>query len=327
MFQSMSLPICRSVVESCGGWDGIRTAVRSLGIDGIEAIWGGAWDEMTPPPADIPCGYHLTFWPDWLDFYRDDVTALTRKFGSAEAAYAFYGGRGGEHLIRDYKADLKRSVAIGAKYVVFHVSDVSLEEGYTYRWEHTHEEVIDAAIECINAILKDVEPTFDFLVENQWWPGFTFTDPAQTARLLEGIDYPRKGILLDTGHLMNCNTAITSEADGLAYIHSMLDLHGTLSREIKGMHLHQSVSGAYVRAQGGRLPVWESDDYNARFGQSYGHILQIDRHQPWTDAGVAALIARIDPLYLTHELSAPDAASKIAAIQTQRDTMRRGGMR
>ena len=84
MFQSMSLPICRSVVESCGGWDGIRAAVRSLGIDGIEAIWGGAWDEMTPPPADIPCGYHLTFWPDWLDFYRDDVTALTRKFGSVE---------------------------------------------------------------------------------------------------------------------------------------------------------------------------------------------------------------------------------------------------
>lgn len=327
MFQTMSLPICRSVLDTCGGWDGVRAALSELEIDGIEAIWGGAWDEMTLPPADIPCGYHLTFWPDWLDFYRDDTDALIRKFGSLEAAYAFYGGRGREHLIRDYKADLERAVAIGAKYVVFHVSDVSLEEGYTYTWEHTHEEVIDAAIECINAILKDVAPTFDFLVENQWWPGFTFTNPAQTARLLDGIVYSRKGILLDTGHLMNCNTVIASEAEGLKYIHEMLDLHGELAHAIKGIHLHQSVSGAYVRAWGGKLPAWESDDYNARFGQSYGHILQIDRHEPWTNAGVAALIERIQPLYLTHELSAPSFAEKCKAIGVQRDAMQRGGLR
>lgn len=327
MFQSLSLPICRSVLDPCGGWDGIRTALRELEIDGIEAIWGGAWEEMLPPPADIPCGYHLTFWPDWLDFYRDDRAALARKFGSAEAAYVFYGGRGGEHLLSDYKADLARAIAVGAKYVVFHVSDVSLEEGYTYRWEHTHEEVIDAAIECINELLRDIEPTFDFLVENQWWPGFTFTDPALTARLLEGIRYPRKGILLDTGHLMNCNTAIRTEAEGLAYIHAMLDRHGALSREIRGMHLHQSVSGAYVRTWGGKLPAWESDDYGARFGQSYGHILQIDRHEPWTDAGVAALIERIEPRYLTHELAASGFAEKKKAAAVQRDTMRRGGLR
>lgn len=327
MLQTMSLPVCRSVLEPCGGWDGVRAALKELEIDGIEAIWGGAWEEMTPPPADIPCGYHLTFWPDWLDFYREDTAALTRKFGSADAAYAFYGGRGGEHLLRDYKADLARAVALGAQYVVFHVSDVSLEEGYTYCWEHTHEDVIDASIECINEILKGIKPTFDFLVENQWWPGFTFTDPVLTARLLDGIDYPRKGILLDTGHLMNCNTAISSEAEGLRYIHAMLDLHGALSHEIKGMHLHQSVSGAYVRACGGKLPVWESDDYGARFGQSYGHILRIDRHEPWTDAGVAALIERIAPRYLTHELSAPSFSEKRKAIAVQRGAMRRGGLR
>ena len=34
---------------------------------------------------------------------------------------------------------------MGARYVVFHVSDVSVEEGFTYHWRHTHEEVIDAA--------------------------------------------------------------------------------------------------------------------------------------------------------------------------------------
>lgn len=87
---------------------------------------------------------------------------------------------------------------LGAHYVVFHVSDVSLEEGYTYRWLHTNQEVIDAAVEVVNLILGEERWPFEFLVENQWWPGFTFTEPEETARLLEGIRFAGKGILLDT---------------------------------------------------------------------------------------------------------------------------------
>ena len=89
--------------------------------------------------------------------------------------------------------------------MAFPVSDVSVEEGYTYRWLHGDREVIDAAVEAANAILEGCEEGPAFLVENQWRSGFTFTDPDFTARLLEGIRYPDKGILLDTGHLMNAN--------------------------------------------------------------------------------------------------------------------------
>lgn len=89
--------------------------------------------------------------------------------------------------------------ALDAAYVVFHVTDVSVEENYTYRWLHTNEEIIDAAAELINLLLGDAEWPFAFLVENQWWPGFTLTEPENTSCLLEGIRYPRKGILLDTG--------------------------------------------------------------------------------------------------------------------------------
>ena len=66
---------------------------RPLGCDGLEGIWSG--EEF---PADLPedliLGYHLTFYPDWLDFYRDDRKALRRKFGSLDAAARFYGGPG-----------------------------------------------------------------------------------------------------------------------------------------------------------------------------------------------------------------------------------------
>ena len=56
----------------------------------MEGIWSGE-DIPADFPKDLLTGYHLTFFPDWLDFYRDDRDALTRKFGSPEAAYGFYG--------------------------------------------------------------------------------------------------------------------------------------------------------------------------------------------------------------------------------------------
>ena len=97
-----------------------------------------------------------------------------------------------ETLLSLYRADLQRAAALDAAYVVFHVTDVSIEENYTYRWLHTNEEIIDAAAELINLLLGDADWPFAFLVENQWWPGFTLTEPENTARLLEGIRYPHR---------------------------------------------------------------------------------------------------------------------------------------
>ena len=84
-----------------------------------------------------------------------------------------YRGTHPEDLMKQFKDDLSYAVSLNTPYVVFHVADVSLEEGYTYRWLHTDQEVLDASLEFINELLCDVSPTFDFLVENQWWPGFS----------------------------------------------------------------------------------------------------------------------------------------------------------
>ena len=322
MRQSVNLPLCASTAADYGGWEGLRRELHTLGLDGVEGIWGGE-DIPADFPKDLLTGYHLTFFPDWLDFYRDDRAALTRKFGSPEAAYRFYGGRGPETLLELYRADLERARSLNARYVVFHVSDVSIEESYTYRWLHTDEEVIDASAEIINLLLQDAAPDFDFLVENQWWPGFTFTEPEKTARLLDGISYARKGILLDTGHLMNTNPRIASQAEGIAYIREMLARHGALSALVRGVHLHQSVSGRYVRSHTGFLPDLP-EDYVQRFAASYGHILQIDRHRPWTDPGVADLLEEMAPRHVTHELSAATRQARTSAVRRQRKTIERG---
>ena len=61
-----------------------------------------------------------------------------------DAVAWYYGGRTPETLVDLYRADLRRAAALDAAYVVFHVTDVSVEENYTYRWLHTNEEIIDA---------------------------------------------------------------------------------------------------------------------------------------------------------------------------------------
>lgn len=321
----MSFPLCSSFFSEYHGWFELRDEIKALGCDGLEGIWSGE-DFPADMPKDLMIGYHLMFYSDWLDFYQENRTALVQKFGSLEAARSFYGGMGPETLLDQYRVDLARAKDLGAKYVVFHVSDVSIEESYTYRWQHTDEEVIDASVEIINTLLGEQEYTFDFLVENQWWPGFTFTEPDKTARLLDGIVYPRKGIMLDTGHLMNVNTALRTQAQGAAFIHDMLDRHGNLAGTIRGVHLHQSLSGTYVEQNMGTLPLDLPQNYLERFSVNYSHILRIDQHLPWTDPAIIPVLDRIAPEYVTHELNAADRVRRTLVVRQQRDLFKRGGI-
>lgn len=322
MLRSLNVPLMDEAAAPFGGWDGLAAELERRGLDGVEGIWSGG-DIPECFPKTLLTGYHLTFFPDWLDMYTRNEPALKRKFGSVAAAEAFYGGLGPERMLDIYRSDLDRAIALGAKYVVFHVSDVSLEEGYTYRWLHSNEQVIDLSAECVNTLLDGAGAKMDFLLENQWWPGFTFTSPHLTRRMLDAVEYPRKGIMLDTGHLMNTNTALRTEREGAEYILKMLGEHGELCRFIKGVHLHRSLSGEYVRAHTGALPEEWPDDYNERFGVSYGHILSIDRHEPWSEPCAARIVERIAPDYLTHELSG-GAQTRLSALDTQLAALRAG---
>jgi len=322
MYQTVNLPLYSVTRQDYGSWGALRQDCSLLGCHGVEGIWAG---EEIPAdfPQDLLVGYHLTFFPDWLDFYREDRRALLRKFGDMETVRRFYGGTSPDLLLNLYREDLARARALGAKYVVFHVSDVSIEEGYTYRWLHSDEEVIDASLEVINSLLADVPADFEFLVENQWWPGFTMTEPDKTARLLEGIQFPCKGIMLDTGHLMNTNPSIRTQADGLAHLQEMVRRHGTLARAIRGFHLHQSLSGTYVRRNTGYLPADLPKDCVEQFGVSYGHIQQIDRHRPWTNPGIADFVQEVGPEYLTHELAAQNRRQRFSVLRRQMNTLKK----
>lgn len=324
MIQLMSLPLGEQTKQEYRDWSELSAELSALGCGGVEAIWCG---EAFPAgfPRALAVGYHLTFFADWLDLWLGNEAALAEKFGSLDAAAAFYGGLDRETLLAHYRADLDRAQSLGAEYVVFHVSDVSIEETYTYRWRHSSAQVLSAAAEVIALLLEGRAPSFDFLVENQWWPGFTFTAPEETGELLSAIPWPRKGIMLDTGHLMNTAPHLQTQREGAAYIRQMLLRHGPLCGSIRGVHLHQSLSGPYVRSHTGALPPLPGD-YLSRFSAGYRHILSIDRHESWTDPAVAGLLQEISPRYLVHELTGRDRPSRRRAVQRQAETLRRGGI-
>lgn len=317
MRELVSFPVYMEALNEYADMAALSQSVRSLGCDGVEAIWGGdeTWKLL---PSGLARGYHLVFFPDWLDFWHGDEKALLQKFGNREAYVSFYGGDDRETLLQQYRDDLARAEALHVNYAVYHVSDVSVEEGYTYRWLHSDEDVIDAAAALINEAVGKREPPFPILVENQWWPGFTFSNPKLTERLLSALHFENKGILLDTGHLMNTNAALRTQREGADYIKKMLDEHGSLSKYVKAVHLHQSLSGEYVLANTGFLPEHLAADYLTRFGDSYSHILKIDQHMPWTDPSVREVVARIDPEFLTHELSSRTRKAREDAVFVQR---------
>ncbi len=301
--------------EMLAGWeeDALRAWLLDCGLNGFESIRCGAHAPGLAPA--MVEGVHLIFWADWLDFWRDDTAALLKKFGSRAAWEEYYGCSGPEGLLRQYEADLAYAASMGARYVVFHVSDVSPEETLTYRRFHTDEAVVDAAAELLNLLFEGKTYPFELLLENLWWPGFTMTSPAVTERMLSAVKYEKTGIMLDTGHLFGADPTLQDEAACIAFSHRMLDAHGSLAARIRGIHLHGTATGHAARSMLASAPAL-APDFPGRFAQAYDWVARLDPHCPLTCPGVREVVARVGPEYLVLEL-AGSLTARTAGIKAQ----------
>lgn len=208
-------------------------------------------------------------------------------------------------LIEHYRKDLEFARQMNAEYVVFHITQVSNEESFTYRMQHTDEEVIDAICDLINELLDGQGYSFHFLMENLWWPGLNFLRPSITKRLLDGVHYEKKGLMLDTGHYLHTNHKLRTQKEALDYLNTMLDAHEEFLPYIKGIHLQQSLTGEYVE-EWLKTPHELDPDPSVSFGQVFTHIFAIDLHKPFTEPGVKEMVERVDPEYVTYEYITSD---------------------
>lgn len=290
------------------------------GFDGVELMYFGEDEKQLLPPGRV-LGLHMNSHNHWLDFWNRDEAALIREYDDLDTCRACFGGTlDPELLVTEFRRDHALAKRFGARYMVYHVSDCALEECFTYRFRHTDEEVIDAACDLINQATAGMDSEVALLLENLWLPGLRFTDPALTARLLNGIRYPNKGLMLDTGHLLHTRLDLETQAEGVAYIHSLLDAHGDLRQAIRGVHLNQSLTGAYCR-QVMAAPPSLGSTYAQRSTSMFYHAFAVDQHRPFTDPGVKGLLERIDPEFCTFEFITEDLTQHKRFLQEQREAL------
>ena len=287
-----------------------------LGNEGIELTCYEE-DVRGIVPKERVTGLHMNCLPYWYEFWRGDLKACVREFDDMDTVRAVFGGDKPEALLTHYRRDLERARFYDAEYMVFHVCDGSVEETFTGKSRHSDADVIDGAAELLNELFSGMEDGPWLLLENLWYAGLTFTDPEMTERLLSKVKYPKTGLVLDTGHLMHTCMDLQTQEEGVKYIERMLDLHGPLAKHIRGVHLHQSLTGSVMKAQQADPPRLAAT-YSERTSQLFWYVFSVDLHQPFTCAGVPELIQRIDPMYLTYELISRDLPEHRKLLAEQR---------
>ncbi|WP_371378706.1 TIM barrel protein [Sporomusa aerivorans] len=285
-------------------------------LDGLELMLCAPWDDKLHKREWLH-GCHLRFWPWWLDFWRGDQAALLQQFGSQDEINACYGGPAREDWLDIYRENIRTATAAGVKYLVFHVSHVRVPELFSWQFSATSREIIEATIEVVNALAPDIPRETALLFENLWWPGLTLTDKELTALLLNNVAHNNCGIMLDTGHLMNTNPGLKSEAEGAEYILATLEKLGHYRHFVRGIHLHKSLSGKYLRHSQRAKP--HKAEYTME--EVMNHVLKIDEHRPFNTAAAQQIVDYVQPEFLVHEFLYNSLADWEQKLNTQRQAL------
>jgi len=283
----------------------LKRFYRQFGLDGLEVMEAGA-DQQGILRQEDTIGVHLRSYSAWMDLWTGYHERLLQEFGSREAVRQVYGGETREALVEGFRSNLRFANTLRPEYLVFHVAECTMEESMRRRYHYRDEEVIDAVIELVNSVCDEIEGEPWLLFENLWYPGLTMLRPELVQRLLGGLHYPKCGIMLDLGHLMHTNTALKSADEAVDYFHRVLDALGDLS-PIKGVHLHQSLSGAYAEEL---IKTWQPKEgsYNEQMWEIMGHIFTIDTHRPFTSPRIWEVLDRLPLEYLVLEQISADRA-------------------
>lgn len=264
-------------------------------LDGIEFMCCAPWDQNFHP-AGIIKGFHLWFWPSWLDFWLGNERALLQEFGSRENVESCFGDSR-EAWLAKWAGNFRQAAECGASYVVFHVAQARSSEIRCRRFAYSSKQVISAVLEFINQLADLLPEDTVLLYENLWWPGLDLTSPALVHELLAGTQH-KCGIMLDTGHLMNTNTRLCCESQAADYILRIVDSLGAAAGSIQGVHLHTSFSGEYVEKERQRH---NQPEYNLPAGEIMDYVLKVDQHQPFRTAAARRIVDAVQPRYLVHE--------------------------
>ncbi len=306
MKKLMNLPIASSMFtdQFDSDYGKINTFLNEVELDGIEMILYGDYD-LSIVPDNMIYGHHLLYWPNWIDFWKQDKKRLLGDFMSLDNVHQYYGFSKPEDMVKYLRNEYKVAKELGVAYMVMHISNASFREVFSFEHHYDDISVFKASVDLINKVFGDQDGPM-LLFENLWWPGLTFRDVEKTIWFYEQINYSNKGFVLDITHLLSTNKDIRTMDEAINFIHEILDSLGPLIEDIKVIHLSKTLAGEYLSGNHIDLIRQYDDAENImdKFKSIYPHIHQIDSHEPFDDNRINEIIDRVQPEFLVYELKA-----------------------
>ncbi|ADL12302.1 sugar phosphate isomerase/epimerase family protein [Acetohalobium arabaticum] len=289
-------------------WQQVVDFCQEQGFAGIELLSAGldrnqAKDEI---PNDLIKGMHLSYYLNWLPLTSTEYNKLDL-----------------DKVIADYREELELASELDVDYVVFHASSVKSEDVFREDFTYSDSTILSEIVEVVNKVMAGMDVEFKLLFENLWWSGLTFLDKKEALEFIHQVDYENVGFLVDTGHLMNTNPKLSTEAEGLDYLERILIEFQDTADLFYGVHLHKSLSGSYRQQNQDRLydEFKSSQDYEEKVKVVREFISNVDQHLPFRDESPIEVLDLIKPDYVTHEFTCYEKEEFIQFLQIQRDLL------
>lgn len=272
---------------------------KKYNFDGFEIIKFDL-EKDSSKLKDKIIGYHMRFFPMWLDIYLGKYNMIKEKFSDKMDRFYWCGGDTKEDVITYYKKDLQRAKELGVEYVVFHACYVDDDGSLTYQFPYTDKEVLEGVVSLINDVFKNEDFQFTLLLENLWWAGLKLNSKSEMKLLLNKIEYKNIGFILDTSHMLNTNFNLKNLDEGIDYIIENIDKMEELKKYIYGVHLSWSLSGDYVSKLIEKHRKSQEEREKAK-KKIYEYVGQIDYHYPFEDNRIMKVLNKLSLKWLVYE--------------------------
>lgn len=122
--------------------------------------------------------------------------------------------------------------------------------------------------------------------------------------------------MVDVGHLMHTELSLSNEEEAVDYVLDVYRRLGSLGECVKGLHLHQSLTGDYARRMMEEHPG-DAGPLSPEACMEY--VLTLDAHLPFRTEAARRIVEAIRPDYLVHEFMPTSRADWREKLRIQRE--------
>jgi len=302
-------------------WNNANQLLEEFNLNGFE-IYPVAGYDLDLIPKSIFQGLHLQFFVLLQAIWRGSMSDLLSVFGTEENIRHFYGSIDRQVIVNKYQQQMEIASQFEVDYTVFHAGQSDMEGIYTWQFPWDVWESLDICSEIVNETTRGKNFTTPIYFENLWWPGsLQMRSQAEIEYLLNKVDYPDVGLVLDTGHLINTNLTIESEEEAIDYVIKSIKELGDMRRMIKVVHLNLSLSASKIKASIKQGVPTSDGDFWSRLNEGHYHVHQIDQHLPFQSTKIAKLFELIEPEFVVYEFSNTNLSEWKQQIESQNHSL------